>query len=185
MASVSDVAESEPPAAGRPVGGYSEAELTKAFEVIRHQAMILRARSRVAAAALGVPPEEFEPEPPRLRAVGSDARQLELEAEAAALRDTQAALDQRAKDLAAREETIARAQADVDAARHELAKQLSVLEGQAEDAEATRRRYERLYEELAPRDAAMAVRERELAQLAARLDAELLAEQNAQALVDA
>src|SRR5690242_1730455 len=97
MASVSEGL----PAAGRPVDGYAEAELTKAFEVIRHQAMVLKARSRVAAAALGVTPEELEPQPPLLRVVGSDER-------------AQAALDQREEDLAAREETLARDAASVD-----------------------------------------------------------------------
>lgn len=154
VASVSD-------AARRPVDGYSEAELTKAFEVLRHQAMVLKARSRVAAAALGVTPEELEPEPPRLRVVGSDGRHVELDVEAAALRDAQAALDQRAADL--------------DAARRELASQRSVVERQAHDAEATRRRYEQLHEELAARDAATAVRERELADLAAQIDADAAA----------
>jgi chromosome segregation ATPase len=100
--------EAEPaPLGGRPVEGYSEAELTKAFEVVRHQAMILRVRSRIAAAALGMPQEECEPEPLRFRAVGDDARQVELDAEAAALRDAQTALDRRTARL------------DADAARLE------------------------------------------------------------------
>ena len=118
-----DASESRQSAAGRPAGGYSEAEVTQAFEVIRHQASVLRVRSRVAAAALGVPPEQMVPEPVRLRAVEGDARPVDLEVEAAAVRDAQIALDRRAEDLAARE-------------------------------------------------AATAMRERELAQLAARLDAD-------------
>src|ERR671931_402850 len=131
VASAPPVADSEPPAAGPAPAGYSESELTKAFEIIRRHAMVLRVRSRVAAAALGVPPDEFEAEPPRLRAVDGDARHVELESDTAALRDAQAALDRRAVELGAREERIASTQLELDAARHELA-QLAARLGKAE-----------------------------------------------------
>src|SRR5438552_16831659 len=84
----------ELPAVAPPAGGYSHDEFMAAVDIVRHQALVLQVRSRIAASAAGLP-VRTPAEPVSLVTVRREARDVELEEASAVLRDAQAALDRR------------------------------------------------------------------------------------------
>ena len=159
----------EPPAFEHPAGGYSDDEFAEAIEIVRHQALVLKIRSRVAALSAGLPLTLAEPtqrhEPVSLLKVRRDAREIELEEATAALRDAQAALARRGSDLSVREEVLAAGVVAGVAARAELEEAVARLAEErvaaAEQLAVLERRSLEL-EELGVREQASAAAEREL-----------------------
>src|SRR5689334_7983714 len=116
------VVPSPAPAPNRPPAGYDARTVAEAAEILRHQTLVLGVRSRVAAAAGGLPPvASHEPAPPQPEAVlepllgelralrerldgrGAKGRERELAAR-------EAAVEKRARQLAKAEEALAREQ---------------------------------------------------------------------------
>jgi DNA repair exonuclease SbcCD ATPase subunit len=153
-----------PPPSPHPPGGYDARTVAEAAEIIRHQSHVLEIRARVATAADGVRPLHVDGAPSvQVAHLGLEAREVELAAATAALREAETTLGRIREELATREAGLSEREARVLEDQQALA-------GASMELDRDRRALAEREVEVAARDAAVRTEAAQASAAQAHLD---------------